>query len=96
MALLGGAAATWCVPATAQQSERVRRVAVVIATKEGDPEGAARLAAFEQALANAGWTNGRNARIDIRWLAGDAARIPAVTAELVALQPDVIFAAPLP
>src|SRR5262249_820370 len=45
-----------------------------------------------QALAQAGWTDGRNVRIDIRWGAGDPERIRKYAAELVALAPDVILA----
>src|SRR3954453_14981827 len=96
IALLGGAAVGWPLTARAQQANRVRRVGVLIATKEGDPEGMARLAAFTQGLANAGWTDGRNVRIDIGWLPGDATLINAVTAAMVGLKPDVIFAPTTP
>jgi putative ABC transport system substrate-binding protein len=95
--LLGGAAASVPLSARAQQPAMpVRRVAVLIATKEGDPEGMARLAAFTQGLAGAGWTNGRNLRIDVGWLTGDADLIRAATAEMVGLKPDVICAATTP
>jgi putative ABC transport system substrate-binding protein len=57
-----------------------------------DPTGQTRLLAFAQALAQAGWTDGRNVRIDIRWGAGDPERIRKYAAELVALAPDVILA----
>ena len=93
---LGGLAAGLPLAARAQQPDRVRRVGVLIATKEGDPEGMARLAAFTQGLADAGWTNGRNVRIDVGWLSGDADLIRAAAAEMVGLKPDVIFAATTP
>jgi putative ABC transport system substrate-binding protein len=93
---LGGAAASWPLAARAQQPERMRRVGVLIATREGDPEGMARLAAFTQGLADAGWTNGRNVRLDVGWLTGDAELIRSATAEMVSLKPDVIFAATTP
>ena len=57
-----------------------------------DPEGQARIAAFQQALQQLGWTDGRNVRIDIRWGAGNADDIRKHAAELVALAPDVILA----
>jgi hypothetical protein len=61
-------------------------------TAADDPTGQARLLAFAQELAQAGWIDGRNVRIDIRWGAGDPERIRKYAAELVALAPDVILA----
>ena len=91
--LLGGAAVTWPLTARAQQSERVRRIGVLMNLAADDREGRARLAAFQQELQQLGWIDGRNARIDIRWGAGDAERYRTYAAELVALAPDVILAA---
>jgi putative ABC transport system substrate-binding protein len=65
--MLGGAAAAWPLGAGAQQPEQMRRIGVLINFAADDPEGQARLPAFAQALARSGWTDGRNARIDIRW-----------------------------
>ena len=56
-----------------------------------DPEAQARQAAFVQGLAQLGWTDGGNVRIDARWTAGDAADARKYAAELVALAPDVIL-----
>jgi ABC-type uncharacterized transport system substrate-binding protein len=89
--LLGGAAAAWPLAAWAQQSERMRRIGVLMGGAEGDPVNQARLAAFLDGLQQLGWTDGRNVRIDIRWPAGDADRRP-YAAELVGLAPDVILA----
>jgi putative ABC transport system substrate-binding protein len=50
-------------------------------------------AAFMQALAGLGWTDGRNVRIDLRWWGDDINRIPAIAQELVGLQPDIILTA---
>jgi putative ABC transport system substrate-binding protein len=92
--LLGGAAALPLSPRVAYaQSERVRRVGVLMAAPEDDPDGQARLAAFLQGLQQLGWTNDRNMRIDTRWGGGDVERIRRDAAELVALAPDVILAA---
>jgi putative ABC transport system substrate-binding protein len=52
----------------------------------------AETAAFLQGLAQLGWSDGRNLRIDIYWGAGDADRSRRYAAELVALEPDVILA----
>src|SRR5262245_558380 len=72
---LVGVAAAWPLVARAQQSERMRRIGVVMNQAADDLEGQARLIAFVQALQQFGWTDGRNVRIDTRWAAGDADRI---------------------
>jgi putative ABC transport system substrate-binding protein len=78
--LLGGAA-TWPLVARAQQGERMRRIGVLIGGDENDPELKRRVSAFTQALADLGWTVGRNMRMDLRW-AGDANQTRASTARL--------------
>jgi putative tryptophan/tyrosine transport system substrate-binding protein len=90
--LLGGAVASWPLAARAQQSERVRRVGVLVPLAADDPQSQRRITAFVQGLEAAGWTDGRNIRIDIRWTAGDTDRMRRHAAELVALAPDVILA----
>jgi hypothetical protein len=66
--LLGGAAAAgWPLAVRAQQSERVRRVGVLMPNAADDPEYQARMTAFLQGLAQLGWIDGRNVRIDTRW-----------------------------
>ena len=74
----------------------MRRIGVLMDLAENDPEGQARIAAFLQGLAQLGWTDGRNVRIDTRWGAGDADRIRRQAAELIALAPDVILATGTP
>jgi putative ABC transport system substrate-binding protein len=88
--LLGGAAAAWPLMARAQQGDRVRRIGVLMSYDQNDPEGKRRVSAFTQALADLGWTDGRNVRMDLRWSGGDINRIRALAPELVGLQPDVI------
>ena len=88
--LLGGAAA-WPLAAHAQQAERIRRIGVLSALAEDDPESVTRRAAFEQALEALGWTDGRNIRIDYRWGAANADDIRKHAAEVIALAPDVIL-----
>jgi putative tryptophan/tyrosine transport system substrate-binding protein len=89
--LLGGAAA-WPLAARAQQPERMRRIGVLMNASADDKDGQARIIAFVQALQEFGWTDGRNARLDIRWGAGDGERYRRYATELVALAPDVILA----
>jgi ABC-type uncharacterized transport system substrate-binding protein len=86
-----GSAAAWPLAARAQQ-ERMRRIGVLVGFAADDPATQRRVLAFAQALAQLGWTDGRNVRIDIRWSAGDPERIRKYAAELVALAPDVILA----
>jgi putative tryptophan/tyrosine transport system substrate-binding protein len=91
IAALGGAAA-WPVAAPAQQPGGVRRIAVLMATHDNDPEERGRVAALQRTLQELGWTEGRNARFDVRWAADDGDRVRAYAAELVSFEPDVIFA----
>jgi len=96
IALLGGTVA-WPLVARAQQGERMRRVAVLMNTAPGDAEGKARFAAFSQALQRLGWADGRNLRLDVRWVGGaDFERFRKQAAELVALAPDVIVTTTTP
>jgi putative ABC transport system substrate-binding protein len=83
---------TWPVAARAQQSERVRRVGVLVPALADDRQYQARLAAFLKGLRQLGWTDGRNVRIDTRWAAGDADLVRKYAEELIALGPDVVMA----
>jgi putative ABC transport system substrate-binding protein len=88
--LLGGAAA-WPLAARAQQGDRVRRIGVLMPYDENDPVAKARVSAFTQALADSGWTDRRNLRMDLRWWGNDINRLRALARELVGLQPDIIL-----
>jgi putative ABC transport system substrate-binding protein len=79
-------------PVHAQQAGRLRRIGVLLAIAENDPEAQSRLAALRQGLAELGWTEGRNIHIDYRFGAGDLDRIRTQAAELVRLAPDLILA----
>jgi len=85
-----GSAAAWPLVARAQQPDRMRRIGVLMSFDENDPEGKLRYSAFTQALADLGWTDGRNVRMDVRWGRADINRIRAFARELVGLQPDII------
>ena len=88
-----GSAAAWPVVSRAQQDGRVRRIGVLMGGDENDPAWKPRLSAFTQALADLGWTDGRNVRMDVRWAGGDINRFRALAQELVGLQPDIILVA---
>ena len=87
---LGGAAA-WPLAARAQQSERMRRIGVLMSAAIETDQPAA-VGAFVRALQQLGWTEGRNVRIDIRWARGDPAEARRYAEELIALASDVIMA----
>jgi putative tryptophan/tyrosine transport system substrate-binding protein len=89
--LFGGAAA-WPLSANAQQPERMRRIGVLTGSASDDTDVQARIAAFLQGLAQLGWTDGQNLRIDTRWSGANAADIRKHAMELAALAPEVILA----
>jgi|SRR5450755_534825 len=92
MTVVSGAAVAWPLAAGAQP-DRVRRVGMLMAHAESDPEFKAYVGAFREGLQKLGWTEGRNIRIEARWGALDDAESRKHSAqELVALQPDVILA----
>src|SRR5215470_8579568 len=88
--ITGLSAMAWPLAAHAQQPDRVRRIGVLMSGDENDPAYNSRVSAFTQALADLGWTDGRNVRMDVRWGRADINRIRALAQELVGLQPDII------
>jgi putative tryptophan/tyrosine transport system substrate-binding protein len=89
--LFGGAVA-WPFVARAQQTDRIRRIGVLVAAAD-DLEMKARLTGFRQGLEKRGWSEGRNVLIDYRYAPADNVdQTQAMAKELVALQPDVILA----
>jgi putative tryptophan/tyrosine transport system substrate-binding protein len=96
--LLGGAVATSALPLTAraQQTGAIRRIGVLVNNVETDPEVQAQIAAFRQSLEQFGWLEGRNIRIELRFSANSYERLPQLAQEMVALNPDVIFASTTP
>jgi putative tryptophan/tyrosine transport system substrate-binding protein len=91
-----GSAAVWPLAAQAQQGNRVRRIGVLMPYDENDPEQKTAVSALTQALADLGWIDPRNVRIDLRWGRRDIIRIQALAQELVGLQPDIIVASGTP
>jgi ABC-type uncharacterized transport system substrate-binding protein len=88
--LLGGAAAAWPLAARPQQPERMRRMGVLLNLSENDLEARRLITAFREGLAQSGWTEGRNLRVDYRWAGGDVSRIGTFAKELVEPSPDII------
>jgi putative ABC transport system substrate-binding protein len=88
ISLLGGAAA-WPLAARAQQP---KRIGVLQAFAESDPEAQSWIAAFREGLQKLGWVEGRNLQIDYRWATPDVVRMQEFAKELVALKPDLILA----
>jgi putative ABC transport system substrate-binding protein len=66
-------------------------VGVLLPIAEDDPETKFWLSGFTQGLAELGWTDGGNLRVDVRWGAGNIDRTRTYAKELVDLQPDVIL-----
>src|SRR5262245_34223811 len=93
IARIAGSAAAWPLAVRAQQPEQRRRIGVLVAAAADDPVYQDRIAAFVQSLAQLGWTDGRNVRIDTRWATSNADDLRKHAAELAALAPDVLVAA---
>ena len=96
--LLGVAAAStaWPLSIRAQQPEQIRRIGGLMGFAESDPAVQSYLGAFRGALANLGWTDGSNLRIELRWGAADPDRIKTFAKELVDLRPDAILGVTTP
>ena len=93
--LIGGAAATWPFAVRAQQqSGKIARIGLL--TPKTDASVLAQISAFRQGLADLGWVEGRNIRIEHRDAEGQAERLPALAVELVGLNVDVIVTVDTP
>jgi ABC-type uncharacterized transport system substrate-binding protein len=90
--ILGGAALSWPLVAGAQQSDKIRRIAVLLAVAESDPDVRSGLKVFLQRFAELGWHEDRNFQIEYRWGNADNGRISALAKELVDRAPDIILA----
>ena len=86
-----GTAAAWPLAARAQQSERIRRIGILMSITE-DSATEARIKAFQEELQKLGWTTGRDVQIDVRWGEGDFNLIRKYASELIAIPADVVLA----
>jgi putative tryptophan/tyrosine transport system substrate-binding protein len=89
--LIGGVATAWPIAARAQ-TDRTRRIGIVMPFAKGDSEGDSRLRAFKQELGKLGWTDGGNVQFDERWTAGNMDLVRSDAASLMASNPDVVVA----
>lgn len=91
LTLVGGVAA-WPLAASAEQSERMRQVSVLMGYAESELRAA--LTSFKLALQRLGWIEGRNVKITVHWTEANPDRARALAAAIVAEAADVIFASP--
>jgi putative tryptophan/tyrosine transport system substrate-binding protein len=91
IALVAGAAGLPLAARAQQKTGKVARIGVLMDSDERLPESQSRINALREELRKLGWTEGRNAQIEVRWAAG-IDRIRDYTAEMIALAPDVIVA----
>ena len=96
LGVLGGVAVSWPLVAHGQQASRLPRVLAWIGTNRNDPEFQLRAGVFRDTMRELGWTDGRNARIDVRWSANSPEDIRAAATEFTSLNPDVIVVAGAP
>jgi putative tryptophan/tyrosine transport system substrate-binding protein len=95
-AFVGGTAAAWPLAAHAQQCSSMRRVGVILAYAEGDPEVQRWLATFRDGLGKLGWVEGQNLHFEFRWTGSDSSLMEKAAKELVAAQPDLIITSSSP
>jgi putative tryptophan/tyrosine transport system substrate-binding protein len=89
-----GAGAAWPAVARAQQGDRVRRIGVLMAHQNDDPDGQAEMAVLRRGLAERGWIEGRTIDVAVRWAGDDP--IEASAKELVGAKPDVLLSRSTP
>ena len=93
IAALGGAA-VWPLAVRAQQS--TLRPLVAVLSPLSATAAVRNITALRAGLRDHGYLDGRNVTIEIRHAAGVIANLPALAAELIALNPDVIVVGSMP
>ena len=95
--LAAAAAASWPLSSgNAQQSARIRRIAILSGGAESDPEQRPRATVFRRMLRDLGWSEGDNLVINHRYAGGETMQMSQLARELVARNPDVMLAATTP
>jgi putative ABC transport system substrate-binding protein len=95
ISVIAGATA-WPLAARAQQADQLRRIGVLSLLSQTDAETHAQEDAFRKRLADLGWVDGRNIRVDYRWGAGNVERVQQGAKELIGLNPDVLVSITTP
>jgi putative ABC transport system substrate-binding protein len=90
VAIIVGVLAAPLAALAQQVAGRVRRIGVLLTVAEDDPALQVRFSAFAQALRGMGWIEGQNVVFEKRYAGGDSRRLPALAAELVSANVDVI------
>src|SRR5262249_61330026 len=88
LALLAGAA----ISTSPSRAQKAPMPVIGYLCPESPGRFASRLKAFLDGLAEAGFSEGRNVAIDYQWANGDYKKLPALAADLVAHDVDVIVA----
>jgi len=96
IALIGGVAASLPRAVRAQQTESMRKLAVLMSASESDKGYQSLLATFRDELGKLGWVENRNIRLDYRWGAVDAQSRQRSAKELITIQPDLLLAQSTP
>jgi putative tryptophan/tyrosine transport system substrate-binding protein len=91
IALIARAAVASPIITRTWAAEGTRLIGVLMAFREGDPEGTVWLSAFVGGLQGLGWTVGGALRMEVRWAAGSVQRRQSAAEELVGMEPDVIL-----
>src|SRR3974390_1576507 len=91
LSIVGAVAAMWPLPPRAPPADQVRRVCLLVPFSARDPEVQAELAVFKKSLQEAGWTDGRNVRLEPHFTDVSAEQIRIAVAELIAAAPDGTF-----
>src|SRR5262249_43561156 len=89
---LGGTIAAWPSASRGQQLTRMRRIGVLLAVGENDPEGTGWFSSFKKGLQELGWGDGSTVHVDVRWAAGNPERMRMFAQDLISQQSEVIVA----
>ena len=92
MKLLAGAAVALRPLAAEAQNQKPARIGVMIGSPSSDAEVMQRVTGLRQGLNSRGWIENQNVHIEYRWSADDPKQVRAHAAELVSMNPNVIFA----
>ena len=95
-AILAGFYAAALPSLAAAQAGGVRRVGVLSGLSAGDPHAKARLAALADSLSGAGWNEGRNLDLQVRYTPGVAQGTESVVRDLLSLGPELVLAQGFP